>query len=430
MNKLILISILLFIISASVSAETDLAAIEAQERAKIISELSYSLETNQNCTAILNWDDSGSGADKDGYFFLPEVNNNEYIIGGHASGKRRSKFHCVTTVSPAKNNPEGAPNLLVKPVDWKQVWKDSGSGATKDGSFWQALPPDNNYVCIGSVSQLSHNTKPNIPNYRCVHKSLTEKIVLSGAVWSDKGSGSDQQVSIFSLPTTGIFLAVSPRASKVEAYDLKKNASNVPDEKQVEEILAIRMAPLKADIQSQAEAQAEEQAKALEEEKARKIEAQKVAAKKAEAEKAEQERLAAAEEKKKQEKARQKELAAQKLREEEQTRIAKVEKETVEEAKQKEVIEKETQVKQEQQIQAEQVNNNEDKPEPKTEAELEIEKESEAAVSESVSTDDSENESKGLNDILMFFLKIFGMMVGGVIIFMIAFKVIFGGKKE
>ena len=34
-----------------------------------------------------------------------------------------------------------------------------------------------------------------------------------------------------------------------------------------------------------------------------------------------------------------------------------------------------------------------------------------------------------LNDILMFFLKIFGMMIGGVIIFMIAFKLIFGKKQ-
>ena len=120
MNKYVLISVFLFNISASVIAETDLEAIEAQERAKIISELTYSLETKQNCTAILNWDDSGSGADKDGYFFLPEVTNNEYIIGGHASGKRKSKYHCVTTVSPLTNNTEGRPNLLEKPTDWKQ----------------------------------------------------------------------------------------------------------------------------------------------------------------------------------------------------------------------------------------------------------------------------------------------------------------------
>lgn len=117
MNNKLLVSISLYIMSASLMAETDFSAIEEQERAQIISELTYSLVTKQNCSQTLNWDDSGSGADLDGYFFIPNVNDSEYIIGGHASGKRKSDYHCTTTVSEAAGNPKGTPALLVAPAD-------------------------------------------------------------------------------------------------------------------------------------------------------------------------------------------------------------------------------------------------------------------------------------------------------------------------
>jgi DNA segregation ATPase FtsK/SpoIIIE-like protein len=451
MKKSTLISILVCIMSFSIMAKANLSDIEAQERAQIISELTYRLETKQNCSATLNWDDSGSGADLDGYFFLPDVGNSEYIIGGHASGKRSSKYHCVTTVSIAAGNPEGTPPLLVAPADWKQIWKDSGSGAAKDGSFWTAIPPDNNYKCIGSVSQLFHNKKPNLPNYRCVHVSLTDKIVANNIIWSDKGTGADQQVSVFSLPATTSFIAVSPRANSVETYDLKKNATSVPNPKKVEEILAQRMAPLKAGI--------EEKTKALQEQKeeTRKAEAKQIK------DKAEQEKLAAAAEKKKQEEAAQKKIAEEKalaakaetnaeeeakqlqeelrLKEEQQARIAKAmeEKAAAEQAqKEKAQIEK---TKQEAAKQAaarkeeaskEEVRKEEIKsePEPEPEAEAIAEEPVKTEAIEKTSASKSKSESKGLDDIMMFFMKVFGMMIGGVIIFMIAFKVLFGKKDK
>ncbi len=428
MNKKRLIATLLFILSANVLAETDLSSIEAQERAQIISELSYRLETKQNCDQTLNWDDSGSGADLDGYFFIPNAKNSEYIIGGHASGKRTSDYHCTTTVSEAANNPKGIPPLLVAPVDWKQVWKDSGSGAAKDGSFWQAIPPDNNYICIGSVSQLTHNAKPNLPNYRCVHKSLTDKIVTSAIVWSDKGTGADQQVSVFRLPATGAYVVVSPRADKVEAYDLKENATSVPDEKMVDKILAERLAPLKADIEAKTKA-IQEQKEAAKLEEAKKAQTAKAAARKMK-EKAEQEKLAEAEAEKNQ-KIEQKtsvvitetiqqqdEAAERKLKEEQQARIAKA-------MEEKAIAKKQAMVEQA------------DKEKPETEivdqGEAEVATQIETVIEdnkhESPNTRESEGESKGLNDIMMFFLKIFGIMVGGVIVFMIAFKALFGKKK-
>jgi VPS62-like protein len=434
MNKQLLISMLLGFISTQVMAEADFSAIEEQERAQIIKELSYRLATKKNCDQTLNWDDSGSGGDQDGYFFIPNASGSEYIIGGHASGKRASKFHCTITVSEVATNPEGTPPLLVKPADWKQVWKDSGSGAAKDGSFWNAIPPDDNYVCIGSVSQLSHNAKPNLSNYRCVHKTLANKTDVKSIVWSDKGTGADKQVTIFHLHSSGSFYAVPTRAGSTSTYDLKKDATNIPDAQTVEAILEKRLAPLKAGVEAKAKAMQEEKASS------KKAEAEKAAAKKAE-----QEKLAVAEAKKKQE-AEQKALAAQveteekvneeaeaqKLKEEQQARIAKAkaEKEAKEKAAQEakakaaaEKAEKEAMTKATEEKKVE-----ESKPEVVEEtSEPEVE---EPAMTSTDTSSKSKGESKGLDDIMNFFLKVFGMMIGGVIIFMIAFKVLFGKRKE
>ncbi len=58
--------ILLFVFSANIFAEIgsneqiDYSEIEAQERLKIISELTYRLDTKSTCVQTLNWDDGGT----------------------------------------------------------------------------------------------------------------------------------------------------------------------------------------------------------------------------------------------------------------------------------------------------------------------------------------------------------------------------------
>ena len=228
------ISLLCFILAMNAQAvsksdaQSDYSEIEAIERQQIISDLSYRLQTQSKCDQTLIWDDGGSGANMDGYFFMPTVSKTEYIIGGYVIQKRRSSSSCVLTVSESKNNPEKTPPLLVKPKDWKLIWKDKGSGANRDGSIWQATSPGKNYKCIGSVPQLGYN-KPNSPNYRCVHVSLTETLISKAIAWSDKGSGADKKVTMFRLPNSGSFTTIPARASNVETYDLKANPTNKPD---------------------------------------------------------------------------------------------------------------------------------------------------------------------------------------------------------
>jgi len=264
--------ILLCIISVNAIAEINsngpinYSEIEAQERLQIISELTYRLETKFTCKQTLKWDDGGSGADLDGYFYIPSVGQSEYIIGGYATQKENSANSCVVTVSEPANNPQETPRLLVAPIDWKQIWKDKGSGARKDGSMWEAVPPDSNYKCLGTIPQLGYN-KPNLPNYRCVHSSLTKKFVINTIAWSDKGSGADIDVTMFKLPNTGSFTTVAARMSKIEAYDLNANASGVPDPQIIDAILSKRMDKIKSDIDAQIKTKIEQEKKERKERK-------------------------------------------------------------------------------------------------------------------------------------------------------------------
>ena len=239
--------------AVSDSGQIGYSEIEAQERLQIINELTYRLDTKFACNQNLIWDDGGSGANLDGYFFIPSVGQAEYIIGGLASQKKTSAKNCVITVSEPSNNPKGTPRLLTTPIDWNQVWSDKGSGARKDGSIWEAIPPDSNYRCLGSIPQLGYN-KPNVPNYRCVHKSLTEKVVTNSIAWQDKGSGADVDATMFRLPNTGTFVTVAKRLNKTKTYDLNANATGEPDPQIVESILSKRMVQIKADLEIQLKA--------------------------------------------------------------------------------------------------------------------------------------------------------------------------------
>ena len=159
----------------------------------------------------------------DGFFYLPSVETSYFIIGGYGTqSKKLSSADCVLSVKESEK--------LAAPVDWELIWKDKGSGARKDGSMWRAIPPSEEYVCIGTVPQKGYE-KPNLPSYRCVHSSLTERIVSNSLIWNDKGSGAKKKVSIFRLPNSGSFIAVSGRFVQFETEDIKVYSSILSESK-------------------------------------------------------------------------------------------------------------------------------------------------------------------------------------------------------
>ncbi len=306
------------------------------ERQKIISELSYRLETKLTCKQQLIWSDKGSGAELNGLFFTPKVESSYYIIGGSATRKadRNSKI-CAISVKPSKNNPKETPELLVSPGDWSLIWTDKGSGADKDGSMWNAVPPSKKYKCLGSVMQKGYK-KPVLPNYRCVHSGLAKKRLNKSIVWSDKGSGADKDVTVFKLPNSKSFFAVGGKTNKAKTFDLNDTASIEPDAAVVEKLLAQRMEEINKAQESEKKRIADEEAK--------KLLAEAAASKRIAEEKrvAESERIA--EEKRLAEEAAEE---AEKTREEEKKRIAEEEQEKLVAEAEQEKQEQETEVIQE-----------------------------------------------------------------------------------
>ena len=175
------------------------------------------LEAKFTCSLQPVWNDKRSRADLDGFFYLPNVGPTEYLIGGYGNrNKTLLASDCVLTLSKSA--------YLAAPTGWELIWKDKGSGARLDGSMWRAVPPSEDYRCVGHVPQEGYD-EPYIPNYRCVHAAFTEDLVTGELIWSDKGSGADKQVTMLHLPNTRSFVAVGARVEQLEAYDLRVDHS-------------------------------------------------------------------------------------------------------------------------------------------------------------------------------------------------------------
>ena len=398
-NILFLFSLLVFSIKTfagdASQAQPGYSEIEAAERQHIINELTYRLDTEKNCNPIQKWTDKDTGADLNGYFFIPSVKGKFFMIGGFGIQSRKTSL-CVITVSEPQNNPENTPTLLVAPLEWKMIWNDKGSGARKDGSMWEAIPPDSNYKCLGSIP-LKGYKKPVLSNYRCVHVSLTKKIVSNSVIWSDKGSNADKKVTMLKLPNTNSFVAVKGRINKIETYDLKANAAVKPDPKLVEEKLAKRMEKIQQDLEASMKTEMEQKklAKKAEQKQLAEGAKQKRLAEEAEqkqqAEEAEQKRLAEAAEQKRLAEAAEQERQD---KEAEQKRLAK-------EAEQKQLAKEADQI----QI-ADELN--------KTEVAV--------TNNEDTTTDANNKKPSGVRGLVIYILKVFLVVIGlfillGIIIF-------------
>jgi TPR repeat protein len=208
-------------------------AFPKSERIKSIESLAIQrLEVTKTCEYKTVWKDSGSGADKDVVIFIPTPKSDYFAIGGFATNSpKKEKIGCVTSVKPDSKNLTGSRQLLANPIDWKLIWTDKGSGAKADGSVWNAVPPNKNFVCLGSVGQSGYG-KPNLPNFRCVNTCLVEQKNTSGVIWTDAGSGADKNLSLYKIPNIGSFIAVSKHGPGPNWYDLKTNPQCMPTEEE------------------------------------------------------------------------------------------------------------------------------------------------------------------------------------------------------
>lgn len=177
------------------------------------------LEIIEVCNYVPVWNDKGSGGTDDFSMYAPKIPKGFYMLGDYAQGDYRDPAQCVTAVKPASDKNAA---LLAKPSSWQAVWLDKGTGADRDGSIWRAISSDPDYVCIGHVGQRGYS-QPNPSNYRCLHSCLVEKVKLTSAIWTDRGTGARHPVSVYKLLNSKGFYAQSDHRNPGSVFDIKKN---------------------------------------------------------------------------------------------------------------------------------------------------------------------------------------------------------------
>ena len=189
-----------------------------QVRSSIIIKGRLGLEVRRICQYKLAYEDKGSGGDQDVTFYNPVVPPDYYIIGAFAQGNYWDPADCITAVKPDNNSQSN--QLLKPPAGWQLIWTDKNSGARMNGSIWRPVAPDKDYVCLGSVAKQGYGN-PDLPNYTCVHHCLVEALPAANYIWSDKGTGAKQNVSIYKLHNSNSFYAQSGYNRPDGLLDLK-----------------------------------------------------------------------------------------------------------------------------------------------------------------------------------------------------------------
>ena len=149
-------------------------------------------------TSIYDWiyNDQGSGSHMDVTIWRPHPSDSTFFfIGDYAQGNYSAPSGVSLIVKAINDDPS---NPLIKPpISFNPIWNDQGSGGDHDGSVWYPVPPDG-YVTIGFLGQSGYNP-PVLSNYACLRRDLCEPTVVGPLIWSDKGSGAHQDVSLYSI---------------------------------------------------------------------------------------------------------------------------------------------------------------------------------------------------------------------------------------
>jgi hypothetical protein len=132
--------------------------------------------------------------------YRPAPSDNTFYIIGDTAVYGSNEPTGTAVIVKAVNDPTGA--LIQPPVaanPFRQVWNDSGSGGSQDGSIWVGVAPDG-FVAIGAVANAGYNP-PSISNYGCINVSLLTQVSQGlSYIWSDKGSHAHGDVEFWSVP--------------------------------------------------------------------------------------------------------------------------------------------------------------------------------------------------------------------------------------
>lgn len=152
-----------------------------------------------------------------------------YMIGDVAFAAHSSNFPqtAVVLVKPLiKCDHLG--EIIKPPSSYEDIWDDKGSGGRYNGSFWRVHAPPG-FVALGDVAcnNWSQPSAEFTAKYACIRKDLlsADAELSSPALWTDKGSGAERDVSVWSVrgyfQPTGYFKAHSAHAKpNLEVFTL------------------------------------------------------------------------------------------------------------------------------------------------------------------------------------------------------------------
>lgn len=137
------------------------------------------------------WNDRNSGADLDGSFWQPIVKNGYYRLGHHAKEGHQYPNSSTLVISPIKGG------VLAFPTSYQQMWNDRGSNAASDVSIWRPICPTE-YSAMGDVATAMYSA-PALDEVVCVHNSIMVLASVGQSIWTDAGSGADEDFSAWGI---------------------------------------------------------------------------------------------------------------------------------------------------------------------------------------------------------------------------------------
>jgi hypothetical protein len=145
------------------------------------------------------WSDHGSGADQDGAFWRP-IPPSGFRALGDICRVNYSDPNSDDTVALVVKDLSG--NALRLPERFERIWSDHGSGADEDVSVWEPVPPPG-YIALGVVTNRAY-AEPSKEVVVCVREELTARGAPYAPLYSDRGSGADEDFSAWTVRPTNV----------------------------------------------------------------------------------------------------------------------------------------------------------------------------------------------------------------------------------
>jgi len=141
----------------------------------------------------LIWNDKSSGGRYDFSCWGPGYypgNSGYYPIGhfGNGAYQKPQRAYVLSLSEPSWTG------ILKRPTGFNRIWKDSGSGASLDGSFWSVGCPLG-YQSLSDVCRRGYD-EPDIYSVWCINDRFLESDHHDNLIWNDRGTGAYSDVDI------------------------------------------------------------------------------------------------------------------------------------------------------------------------------------------------------------------------------------------